>query len=512
MLALCHCAPPEADTEDPTGLAAGSLTTGCPSLSIAAVSALGSQSPNVPANVLDNNASTRWSDEGLGAWIQLDVGTTHKICAVSVAWYLGNARTSTFQILVSADGTTFTQVFSGHSSGKTLAMEEYDFTAVDARFVRIVVNGNSQNDWASIVEARVYGTSTSCKPTTCAAQGKNCGSISDGCGGTLPCGSCTSPQTCGGGGVANVCGGGSSCTPTTCAAQGKNCGSISDGCGGTLTCGSCTSPQTCGGGSVANVCGSGTSGGGGNGTLTFVGTFQSPAPGANWPSRYGNCYTYLAPDQLQFDITSSCNPGGDGHYRTDLCSSPGCDKNLSVGEVYPAGQARCTTIPFNFPNGDPGPDPTWLMIAEAKDYEASFAGWALDVLPRYTNGQTNQYVLTFGGVSPGSNYFAWHSTETVTAGWHTFSICTNNANDNSGMVYGIWLDGVRQTFNVGMCSGSQTCGGFPIIDDGAQSWPLDINAYTGGTVPVHMIHGAPLVATMGSNGLPPMPPGGWNSP
>ena len=44
------------------------------------------------------------------------------------------------------------------------------------------------------------------------------------------------------------------CTPTTCAAQGKNCGTIPNGCGGTLTCGVCTAPQTCGGAGVANVC------------------------------------------------------------------------------------------------------------------------------------------------------------------------------------------------------------------------------------------------------------------
>ena len=48
------------------------------------------------------------------------------------------------------------------------------------------------------------------------------------------------------------------CTPTTCAAQGKNCGTILDGCGGSLVCGSCTAPQTCGGGGVANVCSLGT--------------------------------------------------------------------------------------------------------------------------------------------------------------------------------------------------------------------------------------------------------------
>ncbi|HEY3358972.1 MAG TPA: glycoside hydrolase family 18 protein [Polyangia bacterium] len=86
-----------------------------------------------------------------------------------------------------------------------------------------------------------------CTPTTCAAQGKNCGTIADGCGGTLPCGTCTlANQTCGGGGTANVCG----CTPTTCAAQGKNCGTIADGCGGTLPCGSCAAGQSC----TANVC------------------------------------------------------------------------------------------------------------------------------------------------------------------------------------------------------------------------------------------------------------------
>src|SRR5260221_4402774 len=58
--------------------------------------------------------------------------------------------------------------------------------------------------------------------TSCAAAGKNCGIISDGCSGTLDCGKCVAPLTCGGSGVENVCG----CVKTTCAAEGKNCGSI----------------------------------------------------------------------------------------------------------------------------------------------------------------------------------------------------------------------------------------------------------------------------------------------
>lgn len=64
-------------------------------------------------------------------------------------------------------------------------------------------------------------------------------------------------------------GGGGVCTPTTCSAEGWNCGSAGDGCGGTLQCGTCSAPATCGGGGVANVCG--TSGGGGDPVLAVAG-------------------------------------------------------------------------------------------------------------------------------------------------------------------------------------------------------------------------------------------------
>lgn len=95
------------------------------------------------------------------------------------------------------------------------------------------------------------GGALACQSTSCAAQNAMCGTIPDGCGGTLDCGTCTAPQTCGGGGVANLCG----CTPTTCAAAGANCGQMPDSCGGTLNCGSCTVPLTCGGSGVSYHCG-----------------------------------------------------------------------------------------------------------------------------------------------------------------------------------------------------------------------------------------------------------------
>ncbi|APR85837.1 Tryptophan synthase alpha chain [Minicystis rosea] len=94
-------------------------------------------------------------------------------------------------------------------------------------------------------------TGTGCTPASCAAQGKNCGAIDDGCGDLLDCGSCSGSDTCGGSGVPNVCG----CAPKSCAAQGKSCGTIDDGCGVAIDCGTCSGNDTCGGSGVPNVCG-----------------------------------------------------------------------------------------------------------------------------------------------------------------------------------------------------------------------------------------------------------------
>jgi len=98
----------------------------------------------------------------------------------------------------------------------------------------------------------------SCAPLTCAQQGLACGPAGDGCGNVIQCGSCVPPDTCGGSGTQGVCGH-SGCTPIASCAQVNpafNCGPLADGCGGTIDCGTCTAPATCGGGGTANVCGS----------------------------------------------------------------------------------------------------------------------------------------------------------------------------------------------------------------------------------------------------------------
>ncbi len=91
------------------------------------------------------------------------------------------------------------------------------------------------------------GQPPACTPFTCnpASGGQYCGTIGDGCGNSLDCG--TDCSAAGSGWVCgsnNVCVGDATCKPLTCvASSGDNyCGTIGDGCGGTLDC-SATCPK-----------------------------------------------------------------------------------------------------------------------------------------------------------------------------------------------------------------------------------------------------------------------------
>jgi hypothetical protein len=123
----------------------------CEDLTTDAITAIGDDG-NVPANTLDKDLDTRWSHYGIGSWITADLGTQEAICSIDIAWYRGDERSNDFIVSVSSDGTTFTNVYSGESSGDTTAFEKYSFQQVDARYVKITVNGNTRNEWASITE------------------------------------------------------------------------------------------------------------------------------------------------------------------------------------------------------------------------------------------------------------------------------------------------------------------------------------------------------------------------
>lgn len=124
----------------------------------------GNNNDSVFARLLDNDYDTKWKEEGFGSFIQADLGSVEPVCNVGIAWDKGDERSYNFVISTSDDGTTFTDALRGTSSGSTEALETYDLTDIDSRFIKVTVFGNNddnndEHDTAAINELRV-GTST----------------------------------------------------------------------------------------------------------------------------------------------------------------------------------------------------------------------------------------------------------------------------------------------------------------------------------------------------------------
>jgi hypothetical protein len=127
---------------------------------------------SVFAKLLDNDYDTKWEEEGFGSFIQADLGSVEPVCNIGIAWDKGDERSYNFVISTSDDGTTFIDALRGTSSGSTEALETYDLTDVDSRYIRVTVFGNNddnneQHDTAAINEIRV-GT-----PTAAGSQSDN---------------------------------------------------------------------------------------------------------------------------------------------------------------------------------------------------------------------------------------------------------------------------------------------------------------------------------------------------
>lgn len=126
----------------------------CSSFSITKATASGYQSTSPPERAIDDNLKTGWANGGIGSWIMIDLGSPKTVCSVEIAWYKGDVRKANFEIRTSLDGSSFVGAFDGTSSGSTLALERYSFEPLGARYVKIFVYGNTENNWAAIMEVK----------------------------------------------------------------------------------------------------------------------------------------------------------------------------------------------------------------------------------------------------------------------------------------------------------------------------------------------------------------------
>jgi hypothetical protein len=113
---------------------------------------------NVAGNAVDNNLATRWSGNGDGAWLRLDLGATRTVAYVRIAVYGGNTRQNRFDLQISSDGTSWTNAITGGlTSGTTTAEETHELTDISGRYVRYVGHGSTAGTWNSLSEISIFG-------------------------------------------------------------------------------------------------------------------------------------------------------------------------------------------------------------------------------------------------------------------------------------------------------------------------------------------------------------------
>ncbi|WP_426756595.1 discoidin domain-containing protein [Myxococcus sp. Y35] len=142
-------------------LAAGAFAT--PALAaggFTSATASSQETGNTAAMAIDGNSATRWSADGAGQWVRGDMGAVKPLNGVDIAWFRGNERINLFDISTSTDGSTYTQVFVGISSGKTKDFERFTFPTVNARYVRVTFYGSTQTTWGSITDMAAVAGAT----------------------------------------------------------------------------------------------------------------------------------------------------------------------------------------------------------------------------------------------------------------------------------------------------------------------------------------------------------------
>jgi hypothetical protein len=196
----------------------------------------------------------------------------------------------------------------GLARGTTLASGS---ASTDLRFASV-------NPTVSIVLERACdGGDCPCLPATCPSGG--CGTLDDGCGGTLDCGGCSAGQSC----LDNVCL--VECQPRTCAGAAAQCGLVSDGCGGQIDCGRCDA-GACGGAGVPNQC--------------ACRTVCPPRACTDWPD---GCGSTLACGTTTCPPPSTCITAGAGSGGSCGCDVPltDCDGTCVDLSSDPANCGKC---------------------------------------------------------------------------------------------------------------------------------------------------------------------------
>ena len=135
--------------------------------------------------VLDNNFNTRWSNYGSGSYIQIELEKNDILCAVDIAWHRGDVRINNFQSQLPKMVLPLLLSFLASPAAILIHMNHMWLTIPICmlQYIRVTVNGNTENDWASISEIRAFSKPSSTDPSGPGQPGPdpNPGQLPAGC-------------------------------------------------------------------------------------------------------------------------------------------------------------------------------------------------------------------------------------------------------------------------------------------------------------------------------------------
>lgn len=156
-LAFFSC---QSDTED-LELESSSITnlsSKSEKLSISSYTASGAHASYPVANAFDGNTSTRWTSNGVGQYLDIDLGENNEIDYVKLAHYRGTSRTYDFKIYTRSSSSSSWSQKGSKSSIRSNSLQTYDITNSTGRYIRIECNGNTENNWSDLTEVEIWGT------------------------------------------------------------------------------------------------------------------------------------------------------------------------------------------------------------------------------------------------------------------------------------------------------------------------------------------------------------------
>ncbi len=132
-------------------------------LPIVSVSASKTRVDHTPQMAIDGDLTTKWTAKGYGITFDVELSSLSSLETLRISQAKGDVRQYFFDILVSSDGDNFTLLQQYQSPGDTTAYVDIQLGSQQARYLRLVCNGNNDSvneklvAWNNFQELELWG-------------------------------------------------------------------------------------------------------------------------------------------------------------------------------------------------------------------------------------------------------------------------------------------------------------------------------------------------------------------